>query len=156
VVSEPEHGGLTLPDAVARAMLDHAVAELPNEACGLVSGTLETGLAVAYHPARNSEHSPLRYNVHPDDLLRITLEIDAAGLDLVGIFHSHTHTPAVPSATDLRAAMYSEPFYILATLADPDAAPEDSMRAWRIRGGRSIERQLRIEGEDWSTELLAP
>ena len=100
-------------------------AELPHEACGLVSGTLETGLAVAYHPARNSEHSPLRYNVHPDDLLRITLEIEAAGPDLVGIFHSHTHTPPAPSATDLRAAMYSDPFYILATLADPDATPED-------------------------------
>ncbi len=124
MVSEPEHSGLTLPDAVARAMLDHARAELPNEACGLVSGTLETGLAVAYHPARNSDHSPLRYNVHPDDLLRITLEIEAAGDDLVGIFHSHTHTPAVPSATDLRVAMYPEPFYVLATLADPDATPE--------------------------------
>ena len=84
----------------------------------------------------------------PDDLLRITLEIEAAGLDLVGIFHSHTHTPAVPSATDLRAAMYPEPFYILATLADPDATPERSMRAWRIRGGQSIERPLRIEGDD--------
>jgi [CysO sulfur-carrier protein]-S-L-cysteine hydrolase len=146
VVSEPEYRGLTLPDAVARAMLDHAGAELPNEACGLVSGTLETGLAVAYHPARNSEHSPLRYNVHPDDLLRITLEIEAAGRDLVGIFHSHTRTPAVPSATDLRAAMYSEPLYILATLADPDAAPEDSMRAWRIRDGQSAEVSLSISG----------
>ena len=127
-------------------MLDHARAELPNEACGLVSGSPLTGLAVAFHPARNSEHSPLSYNVDPDDLLRITLEIEAAGRDLVGIFHSHTRTPAVPSATDLRAAMYSEPFYVLATLADPDAMPERSMRAWRIRGGGSIEVALRIEG----------
>jgi proteasome lid subunit RPN8/RPN11 len=148
VVSEPEHRGLTLSDAVARAMLDHAVAELPNEACGLVSGILGSGLAVEYHPARNSEHSPLRYNVDADDLLRITLEIEAAGRDLVGIFHSHTRTPAVPSATDLRAAMYSEPFYVLATLADPDATLEASMRAWRIREGRSEEVSLRIAGDN--------
>ena len=148
MVNEPGHRGLTLPEAVARAMLDHARAELPNEACGLVSGALATGLAVAYHPARNSEHSPLRYTVDPDDLLRITLEIESAGGDLVGIFHSHTHTPAVPSATDLRAAMYPEPFYILASLADPDSAPEDALRAWRIRGGQSMERPLRIEGGD--------
>jgi proteasome lid subunit RPN8/RPN11 len=146
VVSEPETGGLTLPDAVARAMLDHARSELPNEACGLVSGSLETGLAVAYHPARNSEQSPLRYNVDPDDLLRITLEIEAAGRDLVGIFHSHTHTAAMPSATDLRAAMYPEPFYVLATLANPGATPEGAMRAWRIRDGRSAEVSLRITG----------
>ena len=150
MVSEPEHGGLTLPDSVARTMLDHARVELPNEACGLVSGSLEAGLAVAYHPARNNEHSPLRYNVDPDDLLRITLEIEAVGRDLVGIFHSHTHTPAVPSATDLRAAMYPEPFYVLATLADPDATPEFAMRAWRIRGGQSKEVSLLITGGDQS------
>ena len=144
MVSGPERRGLTLPGVVARAMLDHARAELPNEACGLLSGTLESGLAIAYHRARNSEHSPLRYNVDPDDLLRITIEIEDAGRELVGIFHSHTHTPAVPSATDLRAAMYPEPFYILATLADPDATPERSMRAWRIRDGQSTEVPLRI------------
>ena len=99
-------------------------------------------------PHGTAEHSPLRYNVDSDDLLRITLEIEAAGGDLVGIFHSHTHTPAVPSATDLRAAMYPEPFYILASLADPDSTPERVLRAWRILGGQSMERQLRIESDD--------
>ncbi len=148
MVSEPEQRGLTLPDAVARTMLDHARAELPNEACGLVSGAIGTGLAIAYHPARNSEHSPLRYTVDTEDLLRITLEIEAAGRDLVGIFHSHTHTPAVPSPTDLRESMYPEPFYILATLADPAAPPDRAMRAWRIRGGESTEVSLRIDGGD--------
>jgi proteasome lid subunit RPN8/RPN11 len=140
--------GLTLPAEVAQAMLDHARAELPNEACGLVSGSLATGLAVAFHPARNSECSALRYTVHPDDLLRITLEIEDADRDLVGIFHSHTHSPAVPSATDLRESMYPEPFYILATLADPDATPDGALRAWRIRDGRSTEASLRIARGD--------
>jgi proteasome lid subunit RPN8/RPN11 len=126
-------------------MLDHARAELPNEACGLLSGTVGTGLATEFHPARNSERSALRYTVHPDDLLRIILEIEDAGRDLVGIFHSHTHTPAVPSATDLRDAMYPDPFYVLATLADPDATPERALRAWQIRGGRSLEVPLLIE-----------
>jgi [CysO sulfur-carrier protein]-S-L-cysteine hydrolase len=146
VVSEPRRSGLTLPPVLARAMLDHARAELPNEACGLVSGVLLTGLAVGFHPARNGDRSPLRYAVHPDDLLRIILEIEAAGDDLLGIFHSHTHTPAVPSATDLRVAMYPEPFYVIATLADPDASAEQSLRAWRIRGGHSAEVPLRMEG----------
>ena len=149
MVSEPEPSpgqGLTLPAPLAQAMLDHARAERPNEACGLLSGNVPTGVAVAFHPARNSEASALRYNVHPDDLLRITLEIEGAGRDLVGIFHSHTRSPAVPSATDLRAAMYPESFYVLATLADPDATPEQALRAWRIRGGRSMEVSLRIAG----------
>jgi len=145
VVSEPEARGLTLPAELTQAMLDHARAELPNEACGLLSGALATGLAVEFHPARNAERSPLRYTVHPDDLLRIVLEIEDAGRDLVGIFHSHTHTPAVPSATDLRESMYPEPFYVLASLADPGATPQSALRAWRIRDGASTEVALRIE-----------
>ena len=151
MVSESEPGrepGLSLPAEVAQAMLDHARDELPNEACGLLSGVLATGEAIAFHSARNAERSPLRYTVHPDDLLRITLEIEDADLDLVGIFHSHTRTLAVPSATDLRESMYPDPFYVLATLADPDATPQAALRAWRIRDGRSTEVSLRIEGGD--------
>ena len=98
----------------------------------------------AFHPARNAEASPLRYDVHPDDLVRIVFGIEDAGEDLVGIFHSHTHTPAVPSPTDLRTAQYPDAFYVLATLSDPDAGPADALRAWRIVDGASSEVPLVI------------
>jgi len=137
--------GLTLPRDIAEALLAQSIAERPNEACALLSGSLALGRATRYHPARNGEQSPLRYNVHPDDLMRITFEIEDAGEELVAIFHSHTHSPAVPSATDRRAAMYPDPFYLLASLSDPDAPPERAMRAWRIHGGQSFEVQLTIE-----------
>ncbi len=117
---------LTIPSTIAGQMLDHANAELPNEACGLLAGDLASGRATAFHAARNSEASPLRYNVHPDDLVRIVFGIEDAGDDLIGIFHSHTHTPAVPSATDLRSAQYPDAFYVLATLTDPSAPPARS------------------------------
>ncbi|HYM53562.1 MAG TPA: M67 family metallopeptidase [Candidatus Dormibacteraeota bacterium] len=136
--------GLTVPRAVAEALLDHARAELPNEACGLLAGTLADGRATAYHPARNADASPLRYSVHPDDLMRITFAIEDGGQDLVAIFHSHTHTPAVPSPTDRRAAMYPNAFYLLASLTDADALPERALRAWRIHGGQSFEVSLRF------------
>ena len=136
--------GLWLSRAVADALLTHARAEEPNEACGLLAGSLSTGRATVYHPARNAEASPLRYTVHPDDLLRITLAIDDSGEDLLAIFHSHTHSPAVPSATDLREARYPQPFYLLASLSEPGAAPERSLRAWRIRDGASTEAILAI------------
>lgn len=136
---------LVLPEALAQAMLDHARAELPNEACGMVSGVAAEGRALAFHPARNAEASPLRYNVHPDDLVRITFEIEDAGHDLVAVFHSHTRSPAVPSATDLRAAMYPDAFYLLASLTDPQAGPMQALRAWRIRHGETTEVPLRVE-----------
>jgi proteasome lid subunit RPN8/RPN11 len=136
--------GLVIPALVADQMVAHARAELPNEACGLLSGSLATGVATAFHPARNAEASPLRYNVHPEDLVRIVFAIEDAGEDLVAIFHSHTRSPAVPSATDRRTAMYPGVFYVLATLADPLAPPARTLRAWRIHGGQSFEVPLHI------------
>ena len=136
---------LVIPSAVADQMLAHARSEQPNEACGLLSGDLASGRAAEFHSARNLEASPLRYNVHPDDLVRIVFGIEDAGDDLIGIFHSHTHTPAVPSATDLRTAQYPDAFYVLASLTDPAAAPADALRAWRIRDGLSTEVSLQLD-----------
>ena len=76
--------------------------------------------------------------------MRIVFAIEDAGQDLVAIFHSHTRSPAVPSATDRRTAQYPDAYYVLATLADPDAGPADALRAWRIRAGESAEVPLRI------------
>jgi [CysO sulfur-carrier protein]-S-L-cysteine hydrolase len=136
--------GLTIPRSVADAMLAHAGAELPNEACGLLSGPGADGVATAFHPARNAEASPLRYSVHPDDLVRIVFAIEDDGEELVAIFHSHTRSPAVPSATDRRAAMYPDAFYVLASLADPDAPVDRALRAWRIADGLAREVPLTV------------
>jgi proteasome lid subunit RPN8/RPN11 len=138
-------GPLIIPADLAEAMLVHARTELPNEACGILSGSLDAGRVVAFHPARNAEASPLRYNVDPEDLVRITFAIEDAAQDLVAIFHSHTRSPAVPSATDRRAAMYPDAFYVLATLAEPDATPADALRAWRIRDGDVTEAEMVVE-----------
>lgn len=124
--------------------MHHARAELPNEACGLLSGPLGSGRATRFHPARNAEASPLRYNVHPEDLVRITFAIEDAGEELVAIFHSHTRSAAVPSATDRRTAMYPDPFYLLASLSEADAPPARALRAWRLHGGEALEVPLAI------------
>lgn len=135
--------GLSMPVALAEELLNHARAEVPNEACGLLAGDLAAGIARAYHPARNADASPYVYTVHPDDLLRIVLGIDDAGEDLVAIFHSHTHTPAIPSPTDRRQARYPV-VYVVATLSDPEASPAESLRAWRIEDGASREVLLEL------------
>lgn len=140
MVSERLH----LPASVARELFEHARAELPNEACGLLAGDLASGRATRFHPARNEEASPLRYTVHRDDLVRIVLGIEDAGEDLVGIFHSHTHTPAAPSATDHRTALYPDAFYVLASLSEPETSAA-ALRAWRIRDGVSREVPLSID-----------
>ncbi len=133
---------LWIPEPVVEAMLADARAERPNEGCGILSGTIAERRAFAFHPTRNSEDSPVRYNVHPEDLLRVTLEVDEAGADIIGIFHSHVASPAVPSETDRRLALYPEAFYVLASLTD-EQNPE--VRAWRIVDGNVREAELTIE-----------
>jgi len=145
VVSEPTDDALTLSTALADELLAHARAEAPNEACGILAGTVADGRATAYHPARNADASPFVYTVHPDDLVRIVLGIEDSGEDLVAIFHSHTRSPAIPSPTDCRQAMYPDAFYLLATLVDADGEPMQVLRAWRIRDGEATEAPLRIE-----------
>lgn len=136
--------GLIVPSAVAAEMLAHARAGLPHEACGLLAGRRAEGRATAFHPGRNEHASPLRYSLHPEDLVRLVLGIEASGDDLVGIFHSHVSAPAVPSPSDVREARYPEVVHVLATLADAAAGPADALRAWRIAGDGSREVPLVI------------
>jgi proteasome lid subunit RPN8/RPN11 len=139
--------GLVLPREAAEAALAHARSELPNEACGLLSGHRQAngvGRATTFFPARNIEASPTRYNVHPEDLVRIVYAMERAGEDLVAIFHSHTRTAAEPSAIDRRTARYDLPFYLVASLVAAAAPPESALRAWRIMGGHTFEVPLRV------------
>ena len=138
------NGGLRIPPTVADELLAHARADVPNEACGILAGSLAEGTARTYHPARNADESPYVYTVHPEDLVRIVFGIEDAGDDLVAIFHSHTHTPAVPSPTDRRQAQYPDAFYVLATLSDPEADAAAALRAWRIHDGAATEVPLTI------------
>lgn len=134
---------IQLPADVAAAMLAHARAELPNEACGLVAGEPSSGRASSFHPARNAHASPLRYDVDPEDLVRIVFAIESAGEQLLAVFHSHTRSPAAPSATDVREARY-DAIQMIASVADPEAAATDALRAWRVADGRAIEVTIRI------------
>jgi len=122
-------------------MIAHARAEYPNEMCGLIIGDAPAGAggrALRFEPTRNKAASPYRYEIDPDDLLRLTIASDDNDEAFWGIAHSHTHTPAVPSPTDIGLAFYPDSLYVLVSLADDqaDAATgEPSVRAWQIRDG---------------------
>jgi proteasome lid subunit RPN8/RPN11 len=137
VVTEPAHPGppsVELPAAMLQAMIDHARAEDPNEMCGVIVGdrpAAAAGKPLRWEPARNRAASPLRYEIHPDDLLRLTIETEDAGGEFWAIVHSHTHSPPYPSATDLGLAFYPDALYLLISLAEDEPAAA----AWRIVGG---------------------
>lgn len=131
----------TLERTFADEIISHAREEDPNECCGILAG--RDGQVARLYRAVNAEASPYRYNVDPKDLLRIYKECDAQGWDFVAIYHSHTHTEAYPSATDVRLAAWPDSLYLIVSLADK-ASPV--LRAFRIQDGAIREEPLRIEG----------
>lgn len=131
--------GLRIAPDVVEAVLAHARAELPNEACGMVAGVAGSGRALAFHSARNAHASPRRYRLDPEDQVRITYAIERDGHELLAIVHSHPRTAAEPSATDRReAAAYPGVLHIVASL-DGAAGPSGTLRAWRIEGETATE-----------------
>lgn len=89
-----------------QAMLDHVLACLPEEACGLLAG--RQGMVEQVWPIENVAHSTSRFRMQPQGQIDALLAIEGQGLELVGIYHSHPEGPSEPSATDLAEAVYPE------------------------------------------------
>ena len=115
-----------MPAAVRRALQEHAQAEAPNEACGLVA--FRDGVAVRYLPAINEEASPFRFRLKPRDAEDFYLEDE--GYELA-VFHSHPTDSARPSRTDLAniGQWEGKPYLIL-------SHSTGELAAWRIVDGR--------------------
>lgn len=140
---------IELTSGIREGVVAHARTEYPNEMCGLIvadATAADGGRALRFEPTRNKAASPQRYEIHPEDLLRLTIATDDADEVFWGIVHSHTHTPAVPSPTDIGLAFYPDALYVLVSLSDDEADPATgapSLRAWRILGSAIHEVELR-------------
>jgi proteasome lid subunit RPN8/RPN11 len=115
-----------VPGATRRALVEHAEAELPNEACGLV--VFRDGVAERYVPGVNVAASPYRFDLQMNDPEIWFLEDD--GLEL-GVFHSHVSSPPRPSRTDVEnIGLWQGRPYLIYTVRTGDLA------GWRIEAGR--------------------
>jgi proteasome lid subunit RPN8/RPN11 len=130
---------VVIPADVRDAIVAHARAGLPNEACGILAGL--DGRVERFFPAAPDEPSPYYYRIESRDQIRIMNEIDAAGLDLLGIYHSHTSSPAYPSRTDAEQAFWPDAVYVIVSLAGADA----DVRGYRIHDMSITEEALRVE-----------
>jgi len=131
---------LALPKQFIDEMVAHALADAPNECCGIIAG--EDGRAVKLFHAKNAEASPYRYTVDPKDLFRIFRECDDNGWSFLAIYHSHTASEAYPSPTDVRLAFWPEAYYVLVSLLD---AEKPAVRAFRIIEGKISEEEIRTD-----------
>lgn len=130
-----------LDGVLFKEMLEHGLAGFPNEACGLVAGNGE-GLAVRFYPMRNADASPVTYRLDAREQLKVFDQMDEQGLELWAIFHTHTHSEAYPSETDLRLAFYPEARYLIMSLSDRG---NPVLRAFRIQDAEISEEPLTIK-----------
>jgi proteasome lid subunit RPN8/RPN11 len=100
-------------------MVATCIRALPNEGCGLLLGTGE-GIVVDVVPSLNVADSAKVYEIDPKVLLRTYRRADDEGLEVIGVFHSHTHSAAYPSPTDVAQAPDPAWHYVLISLADVD------------------------------------
>jgi len=121
-------------------MIRHALAEYPNEACGLLAG--KEGRVEKVYSLTNVEHSPSAYRLDPEEQGRAFMEIKENGWELLALYHSHTHLPAYPSARDVEMAFYSDSIYVIISLTEVD---QPNLRAFRIVDGVVNEEKLLIE-----------
>jgi proteasome lid subunit RPN8/RPN11 len=116
-------------------MVGHAYDDFPNETCGLLGGHPASAKAVVCYPTANVADSARVYTVDPRGHLRADRDADARGLEVIGVYHSHTHTPAYPSPTDVAQAPDPNWHYIIVSLAED--APV--IRSYRIVDGNIAE-----------------
>lgn len=141
---------IEIPRELHDQMVAHARAGLPNEACGLLAG--QDGRPVQVYPMRNAEESPVVYRFDEQEQLEVFNEVEEKGWELLAFFHSHTHTEAYPSPTDVADAHWGDPitgemvpaypdirYVIISLRSDP---PE--VRAYRFEEGRPVEEDVRI------------
>ena len=120
-------------------IVEQGLREFPNECCGLIAA--EGDAPVKVFPMRNADASPVTYRLDGKEQLRVFDQMDEQGWELWGIYHSHTHSEAYPSETDIKLAFYPDARYLLLSLADR-AAPV--LRSFRITDGEVTEEELTI------------
>ncbi len=122
-------------------LVEHSWSDFPYEVCGLL-GIRPDG-SIAHYPIDNAERSMTYYIMEPRQLLRAMREIEDEGWGLA-IYHSHTHSQAYPSETDIRLAAYPEATYLIVTLQDRD---HPDIRGFDIIDGEVTEKRVVVREE---------
>jgi proteasome lid subunit RPN8/RPN11 len=129
---------------IERALLDdivaHAVADAPNECCGIVA--VSDGQATAVHAVENQAASPFRFEVDGLEMFRLLEQIEGGGAELGAIYHSHTRSDPVPSQTDVNFSFgWPGVEWIIVGVASNGAEPD--VRSFLIEDGTV--RQIELE-----------
>jgi [CysO sulfur-carrier protein]-S-L-cysteine hydrolase len=128
-----------LDGVLFKEIAEHGLKGFPNEACGLLAGV--DGRPAKFFAMTNLDASPVSYRLDPKEQLRVFDEIEQEGWELLGIVHTHTHSEALPSETDINQAFYPEALYMIMSLVDREGPV---LRGFRIIEGDITEEEVRV------------
>ncbi len=123
------------------AMVAHARADHPDEACGIFAGPEGSDRPERHVPMLNAERSPTFYRFDSTEQLKVWRAMDAADEVPVVVYHSHTATEAYPSRTDINLAGEPDAHYVLVSTRDPR---EHEIRSYRIVDGVVSEEPVEV------------
>ncbi len=126
------------------AMVAHARADHPDEACGIIAGPEGSDRPKRFVAMLNAERSPTFYRFDSGEQLEVWRTMDDADEVPVVIYHSHTGTEAYPSRTDIALAAEPDAHYVLVSTADADDAGPFQFRSFRIVDGEVTEEEVKV------------
>ena len=132
---------LTIDAATRDAIIAHARADHPDEACGVVAGPAGSDRPERFIPMVNAARSTTFYEFDSMDLLKLYREMDDRDEVPVIVYHSHTATEAYPSRTDISYASEPDAHYVLVSTRDPDTV---EFRSFRIVDGEVTEEPVTV------------
>ena len=120
---------MTLARRALDVIVSHARDAAPAECCGLLVGTGDA--VVEAVRTRNAAADPNRFEINPEDHIHARRMARHRGLEVLGFYHSHPRSPAIPSATDLAEASYPGHLYLIVSV---NVEPAD-VRLYRLDAG---------------------
>ena len=140
---------LTIDAATREAIIAHARADHPDEACGVIAGPAGSGRPERHIPMLNAARSPTFYEFDSGDLLKLYREMDDRDEEPVVIYHSHTATEAYPSRTDVSYASEPNAHYVLVSTRSHEkqtglAGDDVEFRSFRIVDGQVSEEGVEV------------
>lgn len=119
-------------------MIEHCQKEYPKEACGILAGKDER-VSTVYKMVNTSEKPEICYFMQPEEQLKVFKEMRRLGVEMLGIYHSHSETSAYPSKRDCEMAFYPEASYVIISLQD---CGKPDVRAFKIMENKIKEEQV--------------
>lgn len=134
---------LQIEKHIANEMIEHAKEEYPNECCGILAGTNDSTRHI--YRITNTVKSPYRYIMDPQEFLDADKDVETNNQEFLAFYHSHTHSPASPSTTDVRMALQSGWLNVHYVIVSLDSLENPQIQAFHIKeNGHVVKKEFQL------------